>query len=104
MTTVHRAQSRHYGFRAAFGVALAAMLLTVPPAAANTPRAAISKGTLKSARPTARPPAPPAALSDLTRADVPVIVQGTAPNQAGYVHFFVITGPDGEAIHHVGVE
>jgi hypothetical protein len=40
-----------------------------------------------------------------SRAGVPVVtVQGAGPGQAGYVHYFVITGPDGQAINHVAVE
>jgi hypothetical protein len=31
-------------------------------------------------------------------------VQRTGPGQAGYVHYFLITGPDGQPIHHVAVE
>lgn len=34
----------------------------------------------------------------------PVIVSGTAPGQAGYVHYFVITGPDGEPESQIGIE
>ena len=34
----------------------------------------------------------------------PVVVSGPAPGQAGYVHYFIITGPDGEPESHVGIE
>lgn len=34
----------------------------------------------------------------------PLVVSGTAPHQAGYVHYFIITGPDGEPESHVGIE
>lgn len=33
-----------------------------------------------------------------------VTVPGTAPGQAGYIHYFVITGPDGEPESQVGIE
>jgi hypothetical protein len=41
----------------------------------------------------------------VSRADAPVVtVTGSAPGQAGYVHYFVITGPDGEPESQVGIE
>lgn len=42
--------------------------------------------------------AAPARLPD------PVVVSGTAPGQAGFVHYFVITGPDGEPESQIGIE
>src|SRR4051812_38073777 len=69
---------------------------------ANTPRSAASKPIAKS-RIATRPQ--PAAVPTPSRLDVPVAaVQGSARGQAGYVHYFVITGPDGDAIHHVAIE
>ena len=48
---------------------------------------------------------PRAAQATPTRAAPPVVtVPGTAPGQAGYVHYFVITGPDGEPESQVGIE
>jgi len=49
----------------------------------------------------ARAPAPalPAAATDALP-----IVRGPATGQAGYVHFFLITGPDGEDETQVGIE
>lgn len=38
------------------------------------------------------------------QAFAPVVVSGTAPNQAGYIHYFVITGPDGEPESQIGIE
>ena len=46
-------------------------------------------------RATAHPPARPA--------DV-VVVTGTGVAQTGYIHYFIITGPDGEPESHVGLE
>jgi hypothetical protein len=40
-----------------------------------------------------------------SRANSPVItVSRTAPGQAGYIHYFVITGPDGEPESQIGIE
>lgn len=50
-------------------------------------------------------PRPQAAPRTVSRADAPVVtVAGTAAGQAGYVHYFVITGPDGEPESQVGIE
>lgn len=39
------------------------------------------------------------------RASAPVVVtSSTAPGNAGYVHYFVVTGPDGEPESQVGIE
>ena len=47
----------------------------------------------------------PAASPPLARVASPVVTtEGTAPGQDGYVHYFVITGPDGEPESHVGIE
>jgi hypothetical protein len=41
----------------------------------------------------------------ISRANAAVVtVSTTAPGQAGYIHYFVITGPDGEAETQVGIE
>jgi hypothetical protein len=41
----------------------------------------------------------------ISRAGLPVVtVSATGPGQAGYVHYFVITGPDGEPETQVGIE
>jgi hypothetical protein len=49
--------------------------------------------------------APPPAQPHATRPNAAVLtVSRTAPGQAGYVHYFVITGPDGEPETQVGVE
>jgi hypothetical protein len=37
-------------------------------------------------------------------ADAPIVVTAPGPGQAGYVHFFELTGPDGEAETQVGIE
>lgn len=84
--------------------ALACALALSPLAQANTSRpadrASVSKTNAKVTRTPVRPaPAAP------VRGELPVVtVQGTGPGQAGYVHYFVITGPDGQAINHVAVE
>jgi hypothetical protein len=40
-----------------------------------------------------------------SRANSPVVtVSSTAPGQAGYIHYFVITGPDGEPESQIGIE
>ncbi len=57
---------------------------------------AVSKRPVGAPRPTAAPAA---------RILQPVVtVTGTAPGQAGYIHYFVITGPDGEPESQVGIE
>jgi hypothetical protein len=47
-----------------------------------------------------------AARASLTaRTNTPVVtVSSTAPAQAGYIHYFVITGPDGEPESQIGIE
>src|SRR2546421_12830544 len=40
-----------------------------------------------------------------SRANSPIVtVSSTAPDQAGYIHYFVITGPDGEPESQIGIE
>ena len=51
----------------------------------------------------------PRAVSDesslAARANAPLVtVKSTGPGQAGYIHYFVITGPDNEPESHVGIE
>ena len=46
----------------------------------------------------------PSAASVARAASPVVTTEGTAPGQAGYVHYFVITGPDGDPESHVGIE
>lgn len=44
-----------------------------------------------------------AAESSARPADI-AVVSGTRPGQTGYIHYFIITGPDGEPESHVGLE
>jgi hypothetical protein len=44
-----------------------------------------------------------ATRASLTNSTV-VTVSSTAPGQAGYIHYFVITGPDGEPESQIGIE
>src|SRR5215213_3021327 len=47
----------------------------------------------------------PCSATPAARTPQPVVtVSGTAPGQAGYIHYFVITGPDGEPESEVGIE
>lgn len=87
--------------------ALAAVLCPMGNALAKTTSMSdafvlVSKGAPKRASaPRAAPP--PSAFA--ARASAPVVtVSGTGPGQAGYVHYFVITGPDGEPESEVGIE
>jgi hypothetical protein len=64
---------------------------------------------LASQAPTKRAAAPTrsvaARASLISRATAPVVtVSTTAPGQAGYIHYFVITGPDGEPETQIGIE
>jgi hypothetical protein len=62
----------------------------------------VNSGVATPASPKRAAAAPRAAPS---RMSAPVVsVNGTAPGQAGYVHYFVITGPDGEAETQIGLE
>ena len=46
-----------------------------------------------------------AEAAPLSRSDMPIVtVSTTGDGQAGYVHYFVITGPDGEHESQVGIE
>jgi len=76
------------------------------PAHANT---AYETGMLVAASTSAKratPTRPAPDESSLTaRATAPLVtVTKTAPGQAGYIHYFVITGPDNEPESHVGIE
>ena len=88
-------------------LAIAASLTTVLPAAAKTvpqadPFAAV-KPAAKASRPTGR--SPQASARQASRDTAPVVtVSSTGAGQAGYIHYFVITGPDGERESHVGIE
>jgi hypothetical protein len=63
----------------------------------------VASTTVKNARSGSR--AQPSTARTVSRATAPVVtVSGTAPSQAGYVHYFVITGPDGEPESQVGIE
>src|SRR5688572_25917699 len=52
-----------------------------------------------------RPPAAQRATTEPAArpADI-AVVSGTRPGQTGYIHYFIITGPDGEPESHVGLE
>src|SRR4051812_31797011 len=96
-------RSRHV-LTAAIVTALVAA--TTPAADANTPRVSARAPAKSTAKPAPRAPRPDAAAASRPlRADVPVVVaQGSGADQAGYIHYFVITGPDGQPINHVGIE
>ena len=98
--------ARRRASTAVAALAALAAVCAVPIAQANTARSSDAAGAAKSlkvSRAVVRPPT--LAPRSAARAEGPVVaVRGTAPDQAGYVHFFTITGPDGEAIHHVALE
>lgn len=72
-----------------------------PPVLANTILA--SQALSKRASPAPRSVAPARTL--LSRGAAPLVtVSKTGPNQAGYIHYYVITGPDGEPETQVGIE
>src|SRR3954470_3622392 len=100
--TDSRSGSRY--MQALTGAALVCALVTAGIADANTSRkadrAAAAKADSRSKRSAVRPPPTAARIA----AGPVVVVDGTAADQAGYVHYFVITGPDGQPINHVGVE
>lgn len=90
-------------------VALAAAVLAFASAAPAYPLTLTAKATpaaespAKRSPPAARSPAP--AQQAVSRMSAPVTtVSRTGPRQAGYVHYFVITGPDGEPEQQVGLE
>jgi hypothetical protein len=63
----------------------------------------VAKATAKGHRSTARPQS--VGTREVRRSEAPVVTVGTTgPGQSGYIHYFVITGPDGEAETQVGVE
>ena len=52
-----------------------------------------------------RPPAAQrAATNAAERSTDIVVVSATRPEQTGYIHYYIITGPDGEPESHVGIE
>jgi hypothetical protein len=88
---------------------IAAMALSLPasPAFANAADSAESFTVAGISRVKRSAPAraASAAGSSSTRASAPLVTtSSTAPGNAGYVHFFIITGPDGEPETEVGIE
>lgn len=74
----------------------------LPSSASPAPQTLIVASQAASKRPVSAP-RPAAALSARTPQPI-VTVTGTGPGQAGYIHYFVITGPDGEPESQVGIE
>src|ERR1700742_2173203 len=105
---IRDAADRYFGarpMRALACAALACALAAAGIADANTSRKAdrvsAMKTDPKAARNAVRRPAATAPV--VGRMSGPVVsVDGTGADQAGFVHYFVITGPDGQAINHVG--
>ena len=86
---------------AAAGFAFASAALAYPLAFTASVSAAAESPAKRS--PAARNAAP--AQQAVSRMSAPVTtVSRTGPRQAGYVHYFVITGPDGEPETQVGLE
>jgi hypothetical protein len=77
--------------------------LTLPCSASPAPQHLIlASQAVVSKRPVS---APRATVAPAARTPQSVVtVSGTAPGQAGYIHYFVITGPDGEPESQVGIE
>lgn len=80
-------------------VALSMLPLAAVGALDSDKSASVSKSTSTRAATAARPPAPPA-----LRTPAEVYVVGGLAGQPGYVHYFVITGPDGEPETQIGIE
>lgn len=79
---------------------VAMMGVALPLQASPAPQNLILASQTAEKRPVAAQRAAAAA-----RAPQPVVtVSRTAPGQAGYIHYFVITGPDGEPETQVGIE
>lgn len=91
---------------AAAASALVSLLLLAPaspalarPASFSEPLTLVSSPAAKRANPPRQAERAPA------RAPLPLLtVQGTAPGQAGFVHYFVITDSDGERESQIGIE
>src|SRR5688500_346079 len=82
------------------GAALLAIAsVALPCAASPVPQSLIVASQAAQKRPLNPPRAAPS-----PEAPPVVTVPGTGPGQAGYIHYFVITGPDGEPESHVGIE
>ena len=73
--------------------ACAALLLACPPSEARYPGERLLAGN-----------AGPSPTQAARPADAQVFVTAVGPGQAGYVHFFELTGPDGEPETQVGIE
>ncbi len=56
----------------------------------------------KKAVPAKKPPSP--SVAKRVAAGAPSVVTASGPNQAGYVHYWLITAPDGEQETQVGIE
>ena len=83
-------------------IALSALALATNAFAMAPPEApvVVSQTTIKRPVPAKQGVVSPAPAAT----PAPVVVDGPAPGQAGYVHYFIITGPDGEPESHVGIE
>ena len=99
MTTTRRAQSGSGALHSAMArgaalMAIASFALSCGASPASQKPVVASQATPKRS---VSPPRPAAAVPVVT-------VPGTGTGQAGYIHYFVITGPDGEPESQVGIE
>src|SRR5687767_8879002 len=104
MTMTNGAKSGLHALRCAITSAagLIAVALGLACGASPAPQNLIVASQAVSKRPVS---APRAVTTPAARTPQPVVtVSGTGPGQAGYIHYFVITGPDGEPESQVGIE
>lgn len=101
MKNRHGARPARFGLVCAVGFALG-MGFQPASALAHSPPATAHLTTFQTKARNARAASPIAAQTAAVTA--PVTVSRTAPGQTGYVHYFVITGPDGEPETQVGLE
>ena len=90
----------------AVAIAGVAVLMLAYAGAALSHTATTTHSLIFTSRATPKAPATARAVQKTpSRADAPVITTtGTAPGNAGFIHYFVITGPDGEPESQVGIE
>src|SRR5688572_19803258 len=90
----------------AVAIAGVAVLMLAYAGAALSHTATTTPSLIFTSRATPKAPATARAVHKTpSRADAPVITTtGTASGNAGFIHYFVITGPDGEPESQVGIE
>lgn len=85
-------------------ISLFSLSLLPVPGMASVLSLADAKPPQKKVAPAKKPQAKTQSGRKTTTVNAPVVVTATGPDQAGYVHYWLITAPDGEQETQVGIE